>query len=733
MTTYNTGNAIGSSDARDLYDNAENIDNFANGSANAFNDRFGVSRKSIAGMESEFDTFIQSAGYTTPVAYASGIVLSVYNQLIEYSGEFYKLKAGQAPYTTTGTWGTDSAKLVSVGDATLRQELTANANDFNLLPEVGNYAALRAYTGDVTAYYVRGVANIFDGGAGVFRVNTSDTTTADNGGTVLVDATGRRWKREFSGSINVKWFGAAGNGIADDSQEIQAALNFAATLASYFFQASGNLVNSNDPAVEVEFPPGKYLVSSQLYSNATRIRIFGHNVLIWSGANGVLDSSYLFKFNSAFDVVIDGISFGSTLTGCVEFNCANISSAMVKITNCAFMGRISSGNAVGTAIKYKNQSSNLLVENCKFRDVKHAMENILGDMVRFSNCWFDNNYPKTYSDDSGYFNNIFGYFTVEDCMFAGGPGDKGARVAYFNCDRDIQLTIRRCRVAFEGGGGPLINWKVPIVLTNGSLWRNGFLIDDITTAPRGQDETYHNRSVTPLVRLYQMPNRMVFKNLSWVNTIQALIGVAPTTTLETLYQAAIAQDRRYSQLAYRYEDSVGNEMYLVPTADKLIHKKWMRLFNIFNYSFEVESPGNAVTHYIRTFFTDAELNAGLFEVSAFMTTGADRRKSQQWIVTTQLDPTAATRSFTTTTISGSGSVDGQNITLTPKFREISTGTYTDTIPFAAAPSNYELAFELTRVGPNTFNFPEFYVRPMRAFNVASPTTGTPRQFFAPSI
>ena len=136
MTTYNTGNAIGSSDARDLYDNAQNIDNFANGSSPAYPDRFGVSRKSISGIESAFDTFIQSSGYAVPVAYASGIVLSEYNQLIEYDGEFYKLKAGESPFTTTGTWGTDSANLVSVGDAALRQELAADdgASKVSYLP-----------------------------------------------------------------------------------------------------------------------------------------------------------------------------------------------------------------------------------------------------------------------------------------------------------------------------------------------------------------------------------------------------------------------------------------------------------------------------------------------------------------------------------------------------------------------------------------------------------------------
>lgn len=75
--------------------------------------------------------------------------------------------------------------------------------------EIGNYAAIRDYTGPVTSYYVRGVANIFDGGAGVFRVDASDTTSADNGGAILVDALGRRWQREWTGEPTIEWWGAA--------------------------------------------------------------------------------------------------------------------------------------------------------------------------------------------------------------------------------------------------------------------------------------------------------------------------------------------------------------------------------------------------------------------------------------------------------------------------------------------------------------------------------------------
>lgn len=84
------------------------------------------------------------------------------------------------------------------------------------LPEIGTYALLRAYSGPLTAFYVRCRVNVFDGAHGAFRVDASDTTSADNGSTILVDAAGRRWKREFVGTTMPQWAGAVGDGVTND-------------------------------------------------------------------------------------------------------------------------------------------------------------------------------------------------------------------------------------------------------------------------------------------------------------------------------------------------------------------------------------------------------------------------------------------------------------------------------------------------------------------------------------
>lgn len=148
MTTYNTGNPIGSKDPRDLYDNAENLDTAVNDtSRDTWSDRLGRSRKTMSGMERQFDAaedyrettfvstqadkqnrfndFIASSGYQFLGDYAAGIEITEYNQIIRDSdGEFWRL-SGQVglPYTTTGAGLPEDDSLTPLGDAVLRQEL----------------------------------------------------------------------------------------------------------------------------------------------------------------------------------------------------------------------------------------------------------------------------------------------------------------------------------------------------------------------------------------------------------------------------------------------------------------------------------------------------------------------------------------------------------------------------------------------------------------------------------
>lgn len=65
MTVHNTGNPVGSTDMRDLYDNAQNLDVALHTASLTWNDRLGVARKSWAGVVSEGEL---SAGIYADVA-----------------------------------------------------------------------------------------------------------------------------------------------------------------------------------------------------------------------------------------------------------------------------------------------------------------------------------------------------------------------------------------------------------------------------------------------------------------------------------------------------------------------------------------------------------------------------------------------------------------------------------------------------------------------------------------
>lgn len=156
MTQYRTGNPLGSMAPKDLFDNAQNIDNWANGEEPFYEDRFGQMRRSFSGMnfefeaaqtgrEAEFTQQLGQMGYISKGAYGAGVILERYNEYVAVPGAvsggtsaFYRPGPGAAlPLTLEGDWSADGPKLLQmVSDDVLRSELETdltlvNGGDFS--------------------------------------------------------------------------------------------------------------------------------------------------------------------------------------------------------------------------------------------------------------------------------------------------------------------------------------------------------------------------------------------------------------------------------------------------------------------------------------------------------------------------------------------------------------------------------------------------------------------------
>lgn len=136
----------------------------------------------------------------------------------------------------------------------------AHANDniryINSINDLRTMTAL--YSDEVVS--VKYYSILGDGGGGIFNWNAT-STKADNDGTFIAVsgvATGR-WQRTYTGAVNIKWFGAKGDGATDDSL---AFIN-AWKAATYFNQ----IITGTRAASGLYLPSGTYVITQNYFLN----------------------------------------------------------------------------------------------------------------------------------------------------------------------------------------------------------------------------------------------------------------------------------------------------------------------------------------------------------------------------------------------------------------------------------------------------------------------------------
>lgn len=158
--SYNTNNPAPSNDVRDLSDNIENIDQWANSLESSATDRFGVPRSTLEGVR-------QGLGFYNTGTFAAGATLTNSRQVLTHSdgheygwtGAFPKVVSAGSTPTPLGAGG-----WVDRSDATLRG---ITGRRFSTVTEMISRGG-ELIAGDEVS--VSGYASAGDGGAGKFLI-----------------------------------------------------------------------------------------------------------------------------------------------------------------------------------------------------------------------------------------------------------------------------------------------------------------------------------------------------------------------------------------------------------------------------------------------------------------------------------------------------------------------------------------------------------------------------------
>ncbi|UTQ78273.1 putative tail spike protein [Aeromonas phage Aer_P220] len=356
---------------------------------------------------------------------------------------------------TGGSTGVDPLLLAGVGGAGLVGSAT--------------YASIRAYTGDSTAINCSGRENVFDMAHGVFVRDLSDTTSPDNDGTILIDALGRRWKRQLSGFSAPEWFGAKGDAVANDSPAMTSALSLGMSVKclsqTYRLTSKVDLIepfdfDGNNAEFMIDHAGDGLYVKSSVYANKRNIcsllnvnfipGAITPNSLITIGEATVLEPT---------NIQLDGIHFQYTFAG--QSHIVNKRSYGLKINNSAF------NEVVGTCILFESgvggdgsrysyncyigqvditgcthgviveggkiNISNSVIESCTGRAL-WAKGSSFNASIYVDNVYFENNVYSLYFESQqpqGYTRNS----EIRNSFFAGNSG-----LCYASDNNDIRLS-----------------------------------------------------------------------------------------------------------------------------------------------------------------------------------------------------------------------------------------------------------------------------------------------------
>jgi hypothetical protein len=232
----------------------------------------------------------------------------------------------------------------------------------------------------VNGYYTNG-----DGGGGYFYPATTGGPYTNNNGTIIVPGGGTAssaWIRvQQNNVIDVKFFGAKGDGNTNDKNAIQAAIDY----------AQSNVSNGGS----VYFPRGIYQINSTLLITSNYISLFGE------GLSSVIKTNFTGNIVSIHGT-IGGTKVSNISVSKLRFisNVAHSTGSLFSCYSCSdiFISDIVAGSyytflSAGTDGE-ANSAIRIFVRSSKFDHANYGSPGILlysGSILNITDCFFNGN------------------------------------------------------------------------------------------------------------------------------------------------------------------------------------------------------------------------------------------------------------------------------------------------------------------------------------------------------
>ncbi len=235
---------------------------------------------------------------------------------------------------------------------------------------------------------------------------------------------------DISGVVNVKAYGAKGDGAADDTAAIKAAVDAAAMQRS----APSTVGPHIQCGPVLVFPAGKYVINeSLLLDSVLEVRGEGRPILLQND-----NKKDIFVSTYAWRLSIKNLTFSGGRNQ-IDLSNPNLNTGQIVVESCRFYG------AAEAAIRNKVTSTTIKISDCEFIRCHQTWINTDSDQSIMLDCWIE---PATMGDYAA-IEHHKGMMTIENVL--GCPPDGSPKRRWID-NHGEWLTARRFRFGGENAG-----------------------------------------------------------------------------------------------------------------------------------------------------------------------------------------------------------------------------------------------------------------------------------------